>query len=75
MDNIFYGTSGPRDADIAIIGESWGEAEARKKLPFVGASGDELTKILAECGISRNSVFLAKYLYPWGIYALVYLLC
>ena len=60
MHDIFYGTSGPRDADIAIIGESWGEAEDRKKLPFVGASGDELTKILAECGIARSSVFFSN---------------
>lgn len=60
MNDTFYGTSGPRDADIAIIGESWGEAEDRKKIPFVGFSGDELTKILAECGIARNSVFFSN---------------
>jgi len=60
MPDIFYGTSGPRDADIAIIGESWGEAEARRHVPFVGYTGDELTKILAECGIPRGSIFFSN---------------
>ena len=54
---LFYGTSGPRDADIAIVGESWGSEEARQYEPFVGESGQELNKILSECGIDRNECF------------------
>lgn len=58
--DIFYGTSGPHNADIAIVGESWGEAEARKHVPFVGYTGDELDKILAECGMVRGSIFFTN---------------
>lgn len=58
--DIFYGTSGPRDADIVVVGESWGKEEELKRKPFVGQSGHELTKILAECGIPRNKVFFTN---------------
>lgn len=58
--DIFYGTTGPRDAKIAIVGESWGANEKRLQRPFVGATGDELTKILAECGIPRNKCFITN---------------
>lgn len=59
-ENIFFGTSGPRDADIFICGESWGKEERFKQRPFVGQSGDELTRILSECGIPRNSCFFTN---------------
>ena len=57
MNDIFYGTSGPQDASIMIVGESWGGEEYGRKQPFVGQSGQELNKILAECGINRKDVF------------------
>ena len=53
---LYYGTSGPRDAKIVIIGESWGEHEAREQCPFVGPSGKELDRMLAEAGIHRSTV-------------------
>jgi|SRR5215470_8799646 len=38
---------------IALVGEAWGEAEERQRLPFVGAAGYELSKMLSEAGIHR----------------------
>ena len=59
--DLFFGTSGPRNARIAIVGESWGETEDRKKLPFVGASGKDpdvgLDAALASAGFSRDECF------------------
>lgn len=58
MENdIWYGTSGPRDAKIVLVGEAWGAAEAAAGKPFVGASGQELNRLLAEAGFSRDDCF------------------
>lgn len=56
----FEYTSGPRDAQIAIIGEAWGGDEAVSKQPFVGLSGMELTRMLADAKISRDVCFLSN---------------
>ena len=53
---LYYGTSGPPDAKIVLVGESWGEQEARQQKPFVGASGHELDRMLYEAGIKRDEV-------------------
>src|SRR5678815_680890 len=45
---------------IAIVGEAWGAEEARARAPFVGASGQELTRMLAEAGIHRADCFLTN---------------
>jgi len=47
-------------AQIAIIGEAWGEAEAKARSPFIGWSGQELTRMLAEAGIHRTDCFLTN---------------
>lgn len=54
--DLWYGTSGPRDAKIVICGESWGAEEAAAHRPFVGTSGTELNRMLAEAGIQRDEV-------------------
>ena len=46
--NIWYGTSGPRNARIVIVGEAWGREEVLASQPFVGQSGRELFRILGE---------------------------
>jgi len=51
-------TSGPPDADIVVVGEAWGSEEAALGLPFVGESGKELTRILAEGGVDRGRCLL-----------------
>ena len=50
--DLYYGTSGPHNAKVVIVGESWGEREAQEKQPFVGSSGYELDKMLAEAGVT-----------------------
>lgn len=44
----FFGTSGPRNARIVIVGEAWGREEAQVQRPFVGQSGRELFRMLGE---------------------------
>jgi uracil-DNA glycosylase family 4 len=60
VSNIFYGTSGPRNAKIMFVGEAWGKDEKRAQLPFVGASGRELKTMLSECGIKPADCFFTN---------------
>jgi uracil-DNA glycosylase len=46
--------------NITIIGEAYGEAEDKAKRPFVGASGQELNRMLAEAGIDRSDCYLTN---------------
>ncbi len=48
------GPSGPLDANILIVGEAPGEEEVKRGMPFVGASGKELTYILQDAGLDRD---------------------
>lgn len=52
--------SGPCPAKIMIVGEAPGENEVREGVPFVGASGQELSRMLQEAGIHRNQCFLTN---------------
>ncbi len=45
---------------IMIVGEAWGKDEAIIHAPFVGAAGNELTRMLSEAGISRSSCYLTN---------------
>lgn len=47
-------------ANIAIVGEAWGEAEEKACSPFVGYSGQELTRMLDDAGIHRADCFLTN---------------
>lgn len=58
--DLWYGTSGPPDADIVIIGESWGAEEAAARRPFVGTSGQELNRMLIEAGIERSKCLITN---------------
>ncbi len=51
---------GPKDAKLMFIGEAPGEQEDRQGLPFVGRSGEFLTKMLGEIGIDRKDVFITS---------------
>ncbi len=57
--NLVFGSGNP-DADIMIIGEAPGADEDLQGLPFVGAAGQLLTKILAAIGFSRDEVYIAN---------------
>ena len=52
--------SGNANADLMFVGEAPGAEEDRQGLPFVGRSGNLLTTMLGEVGISREDVFIAN---------------
>lgn len=58
--DLFFGTSGPRDAPIVLVGESWGFEEFQQQKPFVGSSGQELDRMLLEAGINPASILKAN---------------
>lgn len=45
---------------IALVGEAWGQEEAQIGLPFVGASGRELNRMLEEAEIERSSCYVTN---------------
>ena len=51
---------GPIPARMMLVGEAWGQEEERKGIPFVGASGQELNRMLQEAGIMRAEVFVTN---------------
>lgn len=51
---------GPIDAKIVMIGEAPGAEEERFGKPFIGASGELLTKIMHQVGISRDEVYITN---------------
>ena len=59
--NFVFGSGNP-DALVMIIGEAPGADEDAQGLPFVGAAGQLLTKILAAIGFSREEVYIANIL-------------
>jgi uracil-DNA glycosylase family 4 len=59
--NIVVG-KGNLDADILFIGEAPGRNEDEQGLPFVGAAGKNLDKLLANVGLSLNDIYVANIL-------------
>ena len=55
---------GHEQAEIMIIGEAPGRDEDRMGLPFVGAAGQLLDKMLRAIGLHRNDVYITNIL-PW----------
>src|SRR5574337_1269796 len=53
-------SSGPPHARIMIIGEAPGEEEEKLGVPFVGASGNELNRMLREVGIKREDCYVTN---------------
>lgn len=60
MRPLWYGTDGPPDAEIVLVGESWGESEAKAQKPFVGTLGMELDRMLAETGLDRRKILITN---------------
>jgi uracil-DNA glycosylase len=58
--DLWYGTRGPKNAKIVIVGESWGAEEAQHKVPFVGTSGFQLSQMLKEAGIPESTVLFTN---------------
>lgn len=59
-EELFFGTSGPLNASILIVGEGWGPAEEMAKAPFVGSSGQFFREMLKEAGINPDLCFLTN---------------
>jgi len=52
--------AGNADAELMFVGEAPGANEDLQGLPFVGAAGKLLEKLLGEIGLSRSEVFIAN---------------
>ena len=61
--NLVFCDGNP-DADIMVVGEAPGAEEDRQGLPFVGASGRLLDRMLACIGLDRTSAYITNIL-PW----------
>ena len=57
--NVVFGTGNPK-AEIMFVGEGPGHDEDIQGLPFVGRSGELLTKIIAAMGYTREEVYIAN---------------
>ena len=59
--NLVFG-KGNSEAKIMFVGEAAGRNEDEQGLPFVGAAGKNLDKLLAKVGLSLNDVYIANIL-------------
>jgi uracil-DNA glycosylase family 4 len=59
--NLVFGKGNP-NADILFVGEAAGRNEDEQGLPFVGAAGKNLDKLLENVGLSLNDVYIANIL-------------
>jgi len=57
--NVVFGDGSP-DADLFIIGEAPGRYEDEQGVPFVGASGKLLDRLLGEIGLAREDVYIGN---------------
>jgi uracil-DNA glycosylase family 4 len=56
---VVFGVGSPT-ADLMFVGEGPGFHEDRQGIPFVGAAGQLLTRLLSEVGLSREEVYIAN---------------
>jgi uracil-DNA glycosylase len=56
---VVFGSGSPT-ADLMFVGEAPGFHEDKQGVPFVGAAGQLLSKLLAGVGLSRESVYIAN---------------
>jgi uracil-DNA glycosylase len=59
--NIVFGAGNP-NAEIVFVGEAPGYDEDQQALPFVGAAGQLLTKIIESIGIKREDAYICNVL-------------
>ena len=59
--NVVFGKGNPH-AKIMFIGEAPGEKEDLQGIPFVGAAGRELDKLLRKIGLTLEDVYIANIL-------------
>lgn len=56
---VVFGEGNP-NADIMFVGEAPGAEEDRQGVPFVGASGQLLTRMIEAMGVAREDVYIAN---------------
>jgi uracil-DNA glycosylase family 4 len=56
---VVFGAGDP-GAKVMLVGEAPGFNEDRQGLPFVGAAGQLLTKLLATAGLNRSQVYITN---------------
>lgn len=56
---VVFGDGSP-DADLMFIGEGPGYHEDKQGIPFVGAAGQLLNRLLEEIGLSRPEVYITN---------------
>jgi DNA polymerase len=54
---VVFGAGSP-NADLMFVGEAPGFHEDKQGVPFVGAAGQLLTRLLGEIGIAREDVYI-----------------
>lgn len=64
MTELRINPHGPLEAEVLIVGEYPGPDELWKGIPFQGAAGAELARMLHEAGIIMSECRTA-YVYPW----------
>jgi DNA polymerase len=57
--NLVFGTGNPR-ARLVFVGEGPGAEEDLQGLPFVGAAGELLTRMIEAMGLSRQEVYICN---------------
>jgi uracil-DNA glycosylase len=57
--NIVFGTGNPR-AELVFVGEGPGESEDLQGVPFVGAAGQLLTKMIEAMGYRRDDIYICN---------------
>jgi uracil-DNA glycosylase family 4 len=65
---VVFGSGAP-DADLMFVGEAPGFHEDKQGVPFVGAAGQLLGKLLSGIGLSRDVVYIANVIKcrpPWN---------
>ena len=66
--NLVFGKGNP-DAKIVFVGEAAGRNEDKQGIPFCGAAGKNLDKLLSNVGLSLDDVYICnilKYRPPWN---------
>jgi DNA polymerase len=58
---VVFGSGSP-EADLMFVGEAPGFHEDKQGVPFVGAAGQLLAKLLANISLSREDVYIANVL-------------
>ena len=57
--NVVFGV-GPEDAEVMFVGEGPGQQEDLQGRPFVGPSGELLTKMIHAIGMERSECYIAN---------------